>query len=90
MGKAYGPGNDPRNNSNNAGNRFHFPELGPDGTCGKLVHPHFNSGSRGRCGQDRNGDRHLFYACRAEPGCRAQMYSLEARELHEQTHEREK
>lgn len=84
---AYGPGRDPRNGSNNTGNRRHFPEIGSDGTCGKLVHPFNRSGLRHRCGQDRTGDRHLHYACRAVPGCRVMTYSLEARERHEQEHE---
>jgi hypothetical protein len=69
------------------GNRLHFPQPGDDGTCGKRINITGN-GSDQRCGQSRDGDRHLHYACTVDPWCAVKSWSLEGRADHERSHSR--
>jgi len=62
--------------------RYHFPQLGENGLCGKSIKPH-RVGSQERCGQDRDGDRHLYYRCRKLRSCEFQSWSIEQRLDHE-------
>lgn len=62
--------------------QYHFPQLDQFGRCAKSVKPS-QSGSNEPCGQDRYGDRHLYYRCRKSEYCRVQTLSLEERDRHE-------
>lgn len=72
---------------NGASNRYHFPQLGPNGLCTKFVKPH-KSGSIEPCGQGRDGSRHLYYPCRVGRRCHVKSWSIEQRLNHESEHSR--
>ena len=60
---------------------LHFPQLSPlDGTCGKIVRPKGESSER-RCGQDKNGSRHLYYPC-PNDDCDRRFLSIDMRDSH--------
>lgn len=62
--------------------RYHFPQLGEDGTCGKSIKP-ASSRSNERCGQRKEGSRHLYYRCRVRRDCTQKSWSIEQRIDHE-------
>lgn len=90
MSSAFEPSGWQSGKMNNVGRRKHFPQVGADGICGKKINPTDRNGGRSGsdliCGQSRDGDRHLHYACRADHLCRVKSWSLEERERHEESH----
>lgn len=65
----------------NRHNRYHFAQLDDQGLCVKKVNP---DGTPLPCGQNRDGDRHLYYPCTKNDRCRVKSWSIEQRMKHEE------
>lgn len=60
--------------------QYHFPQLDDGGHCAKMIRSPLN-GSSVRCGQNRDGDRHLYYPCLADR-CTRRFWSIDMRLEH--------